>query len=77
MLERILDPKKLYNQSALNTLTAKPPPVYPLMAQEKKLLSKLDPNIFKVKTPIKTEMLELLTKDYPNRLYIEYILSGL
>jgi hypothetical protein len=37
----------------------------------------LDRSIFKVTTPIKIDMLEFLTREHPNRPFINYILSGL
>lgn len=75
--ERILKLEKPTNKSALNTLSAIPPPDYPLTAQEEQILAELNPDIFKVVTPIKVKMLEHLTRDHPNRAYIEYVLIGL
>ena len=75
--ERILQIEKPTNRSALNTLSAIPPPPYPLTHQEKQILSQLDTTIFRITTPIKIDMLDKLTRNHPNRAYVNYILTGL
>jgi len=64
-------------QSALNTVTAIPPPTRELTSQEKELLANMDKNIFKITTPINIKTLDRLTFKHPNRPYIKYILNGL
>jgi len=59
--EKILNPEKPKNQSAINTTIAIPPPDYPLTEQERQLWEDMDLTIFKVVTPIKTDMLNFLT----------------
>src|SRR5437870_1463597 len=75
--ERILQIEKLTNKSALKTLSAIPPPAYPLTNQEKQILRQLDTTIFKITTPIKIDMLDRLTCEHLNRAYVNYILTGL
>jgi hypothetical protein len=41
------------------------------------LWNNLDKEVFKVKTPVKIDMLEYLTRENPNRPYVEYVLQGL
>src|SRR2546421_29451 len=64
-------------QSALNTISAIPPPKHAMTQQEKELLKNLNMNVFKIKTPINVEMLRKLTIKHPNRPYVDYILDGL
>ena len=40
-------------------------------------MNDLDPEVFKVITPIKVDMLEYMTRDHPNRQYVDYVLAGL
>jgi len=64
-------------QSIRNTVQNNPPPRFPFTREEQQIMEKLDRNIFKVVTPVKVEALELLTRDHPNRPYVDYILTGL
>jgi len=70
-----LDKPQLW--SAISTIHASSPPTIPLTNKEKEILLNLDKNIFKVDTPIHIEKLELLTKDHPNKEFIDYIIKGL
>src|SRR2546423_2603467 len=74
-LKRILKIEEPKCHSAINTLTAIPPPSYPLTKQEEQLLLQINPTIFKVVTPIKADMLEIMTRKQLNRPYIEYLLK--
>ena len=73
----ILTMRKPSCKSALNTISAVPPSLHPFTTQEQQLLKNLNKNIFKIVTSINIKMLERLTRDYPNRPFIDYILNGL
>ena len=70
-MRNILQLEKPTAKSALNTITAIPPPICELTAQEKEMIRTLDGNIFRTITPIKIDMWELLTKEHPNPEYIK------
>jgi len=73
----ILIPEKPKCQSAINTITAIPPPTHTFTSQEENLLRDLNKNTFRIVTPIKTDMLEKLTMKHLNRPYVNYVINGL
>src|SRR2546421_2520303 len=68
----ILTMRKPFCKSALNTISAVPPPLHLFTMQEQQLLKNLNKNIFKIITSINIKMLERFTRDHTNRPFIDY-----
>ena len=72
---RYMDIQGPSNYSARSTINTILPPTYPRSADEVKIMKQI-PAVFNVRTPVKVERLEYLTRHHPNWPFIDYILEG-